>query len=40
LEEIEGWNKRGWGAKVAKSQNVEVGINMEDEIFWKKLVCT
>ena len=27
-----GWNKRGGGAKVAKSINVEVGI------FWKKLV--
>ena len=27
-----GWNKRGWGAKVAKSINVESGI------FWKKLV--
>ena len=23
-----GWNKRGGGAKVAKSINVEVGINM------------
>ena len=28
----EGWNKRGGGAKVAKSLNVE-GV-----IFWKKLV--
>ena len=27
-----GWNKRGGGAKVAKSLNVEGGI------FWKKLV--
>ena len=27
-----GWNKRGGGAKVAKSINVEGGI------FWKKLV--
>ena len=27
-----GWNKRGGGAKVAKSLNVEVGI------FWEKLV--
>ena len=33
-----GWNKRGWGAKVAKSINVEVGINVEGGIFWKKLV--
>ena len=24
-----GWNKRGGGAKVAKSINVEVGINVE-----------
>ena len=32
------WNKRGGGAKVAKSLNVEVGINVEGEIFWKKLV--
>ena len=29
-----GWNKRGGGAKVAKSLNVEGGI------FWKKLVHT
>ena len=28
----EGWNKRGGGAKVAKS------INVEGWIFWKKLV--
>ena len=33
-----GWNKPGGGAKVAKSLNVEVGINVEGEIFWKKLV--
>ena len=33
-----GWNKRGWGAKVAKSVNVEVEINVEGGIFWKKLV--
>ena len=33
-----GWNKHGWGAKVAKSLNVEVGINMEGGIFRKKLV--
>ena len=33
-----GWNKRGVGAKVAKSLNVEVGINVEGGIFWKKLV--
>ena len=33
-----GWNKRGGGAKVAKSINVEVGINVEGEIFWKKVV--
>ena len=30
-----GWNKRRGGAKVAKSINVEVGINMERVIFWK-----
>ena len=33
-----GWNKRGGGAKVAKSLSVEVGINVEGEFFWKKLV--
>ena len=33
-----GWNKRGGGAKVAKSIIVEVGINVEGGIFWKKLV--
>ena len=32
------WNKRGGGAKVAKSLNLEVGINVEGGIFWKKLV--
>ena len=26
------------GAKVVKSLNVEVGINVEGGIFWKKLV--
>jgi hypothetical protein len=33
-----GWNKREGRAKVAKSINVEVGINVEGGIFWKKLV--
>ena len=33
-----GWNKRGGGAKVAKSINLEVGINAEGRIIWKKLV--
>jgi hypothetical protein len=33
-----GWNKRGGSAKVAKSITVEVGINVEGGIFWKKLV--
>ena len=33
-----GWNKRGGGAKFAKSLNVEVGINLDGGIFWKKLV--
>ena len=33
-----GWNKRGGGAKVAKSLNVEVGINVEGRTFWKILV--
>ena len=28
-----GWNKRRGGAKVAKSINVEVGINVEGGIF-------
>ena len=31
-----GWNKHGGGAKFAKSLNVEVGINVEGGIFWKK----
>ena len=31
-----GWNKRGGGAKVAKSLNVEVGMNVEGGIFWQK----
>ena len=35
-----GLNKCGGGAKVAKSINVEVGINMEGGFFWKKLVHT
>ena len=30
-----GWNKRGGGAKFAKSLNVEVGIIVEDGIIWK-----
>ena len=34
----EGWNKRGGGAKVAKLLNVQVGIDVEGGIFWKKLV--
>ena len=33
-----GWNKRGGGAKIIKSINMEVEINVEDRIFWKKLV--
>ena len=33
-----GWNKRQGGAKFAKSLNVEVGINMEGGILWKKLM--
>ena len=33
-----GQNKRGGGAIVAKSINVEVGINVEGGISWKKLV--
>ena len=32
------WNKRGGGAKVAKSLNVEIRINVEGGIFWEKLV--
>ena len=30
-----GWNKSGGGAKVAKSLNVELGINEEGGIFGK-----
>ena len=33
-----GWNKRGRGAKFAKSLNMEVGINVEGGILWKKLM--
>ena len=33
-----GCNIGGGGAKVAKSINVEVRINVEGGIFWKKLV--
>ena len=33
-----GWNKRGGGVKFAKSLNVEVGINLEGGILWKKLM--
>ena len=34
-----GWNKREGGAKVAKSINMEVGINVEGGLFFgKKLV--
>ena len=33
-----GWNKRGGGAKFAKSLNVEVGINVEGGILWKKVM--
>ena len=32
------WNKHGGGAKDAKSINMEVAINVEGWIFWKKLV--
>ena len=32
------WNKCGGGAKVAKSLNMEAGINVEGGSFWKKLV--
>ena len=38
FNECGGWNKREGGAKVAKSLNVEIGINVEGGIFWKKLV--
>ena len=30
-----GWIKRVGGAKIAKSLNVQVGINVEGGIFWK-----
>ena len=33
-----GWNKSGVRAKAAKSINVDIGINVEVGIFWKKLV--
>ena len=33
-----GWNKRGGGAKFAKSLNVEVGINVKGGILWKKIM--
>ena len=33
-----GWNKHGGGAKIAKLLNMEVGINVEGGVFWKKLV--
>jgi hypothetical protein len=33
-----GWNKRGGGAKFAKALNMEVGINVQGEILWKKLM--
>ena len=33
-----GWNKRGGGANVPELINEEVGINVEDGIFWEKLV--
>ena len=32
------WNKRGESAKVSKSVNVEVGIDVESGIFWKEIV--
>ena len=32
------FNKRGRGEKVAISLNMEVGINVQGGIFWKKLV--
>ena len=32
-----GWNKRGGGAKVAKSINVEVGINVYCDLLTKKV---
>ena len=33
-----GWNKLGGGAKISKSINMEVGINVEGRIFRKKLI--
>ena len=33
----EGWNKRGGGAKAAKSINVEIGIHVEGGIVFEKL---
>ena len=33
-----GWNKRGGGAKFAKSLNVEIEINVESGILRKKLI--
>ena len=33
-----GWNKRGGGAKLAKSINDEAEINVEGGMFWRKLV--
>ena len=33
-----GWNKHGGAAKFAKSLNVEVRINLEGGILWKKLM--
>ena len=35
-----GWNKRERGAKFAKLLNVEVGINVEGGILWKKQCIT
>ena len=32
------WNKHTGGAKVVKSLNMEVGINVEGGILWKKLM--
>ena len=34
----EGSKNRGGGAKFAKSLNVEVGLNVEGGILWKKLM--
>ena len=33
-----GWNKRGGGAKFAKSLNVEHGIYMEGGILWNAVI--